>query len=194
MCPSMVRGFTLLCILSLFAISPGCSDEAECPMCPLNEVQEVSVTREFGPYYLGLISGDGEFGANQGPYVTFEAYSYLKGEDSLICHVSMTAVEYPGGSNITVANTGVDTCVFVTPDGWEITSVPLAPCSAEYVSNQLGWHEVSCDYWSFYYVGDTRGNDICDPPGNCTRFYFYFHETIEMQRPWIYGHSKMHGN
>ncbi len=194
MCPTMKRRLALLCLLSLFTVSPGCSDEDGCPTCPLNEVRTVSVTRECGPYYLGLISGDEEFGNDRGPYVIFEAYSYLKGEDSLMCHVSMTAVEKPSGGNRTVANTGVDTCVFVAQGGWEITSMPSAPCTVVYISSEHGWHEVSCDCWTFYYIGDTDGNDICAPPGDCTRFYFYFHETIEIQRPWAYGHSKMHGS
>ncbi len=179
---SMKRCFALICMLLLSVIDPGCSDESECPVCPADKIKTVFIDDEFGTYYLLLVSGDREFGSYNGPRVFFDAFAYLKGEDSLMCFVSMTAVEDPAGSICTVGQVGVDVCVYVAPSGWKITDVGAKPCTIDYRDPYHNWHEVGCESWIFYYVGDTIGNDICSPPSDCARFRFRFISTVEIQK------------
>jgi hypothetical protein len=186
MYPSIKRCCLLLCILSLFAIDPGCSDESECPVCPSGETETVTVDHDSDTHFAELVSGDYEFGSNHGPLVTFVAYSYVEGDTSLMCYVSMNAVEHPGGSNITVARISAVECAYTASQGWKIVDTSAKPCTVQYHTHAHGWHTLSCDSWTIHYVGDTYQDDICPPPPypneNCTRFYFNFSSEVTIQK------------
>ncbi len=182
MYPSIKGGCILLCILSLFAIDPGCSDESECPVCPSGETETVAVDHESYTYLLKIIGGDEEFGNNHGPAVSFVAYSYVEGDTSLMCYVSMNAVESPGGSDITVARASAVECAYTAPQGWKIVDSSATPCTVQYHTHAHGWHILSCDSWTIHYVGDTDGWDICGDPNNCTRFRFEFFSEVTIQK------------
>ena len=182
MCLSFKRGFALLGVLCLCAITPGCSDDSKGVVCPSRDVQPDAIVYKSGEYYAVRVGGDREFDGN-GPKVKFVAYHYLQGEnsDSLICCVSFTAIEHGGGnSNGWVEG---EACVYVAPSGWRIINVGTEPCTVASYTCAKGWHEISCDNWTFHWVGDTNGDDIRgpEPCTSCTRFYFDFISTVEIE-------------
>ena len=181
-CISLKRGFSLLGVLCLCAITHGCSDDSKgvSLLCPSRNVRTIHITYVSDTHWAQLAGGDREFDGN-GPKVKFVAYHYLQGEnsDSLICCVSFTALEHGGGN--TNGWVEAEACVYVTPSGWRIITVGAEPCTVVYYCTLKGWYKLACGEWTFHWVGDTYGNDICDPWGNCARFYFEIITTVEIE-------------
>ena len=180
MSPLIRRGSALLMVTLLVAVCSGCSED--CQVCPpLTEVKTDFISVEKGPYYLTWTHGDAEFGG--APEVYFTARAYVRGVDSLMCCASMTAVEVGGDG--TAGRAVVDVCVWVAPNGWEITNVDWDPCDIwRFIESGTGSHHVTCNNtstWAFDFVGDTAGADVCGDV-DCTKFRFTFIATVEYQK------------
>ena len=177
---SIQKSFELVIVSLLVVGCLSCSND-DCTVCPSPpEVRTDFVSIEQGPYYLSWTHGDSEL--NGTPYVYFTARAYVTGVDSLMCYVSMTAMEtYGETSGLAV----VDECVWEAPDGWQITNIDWESCDIwEYMDGGGGWHDVSCtntSTWGFDYIGDTGGADICSHD-DCTQFKFTFMATVEYER------------
>jgi len=181
MSPLMQKCSALVIVSLLLAGCPSCSND-ECAVCPSSSPQVTTdfVSVESGPYYLRWTHGDSEL--NGTPYVYFTARAYVSGVDSLMCCVSMAAMETYGDTS---GRGVVDVCVWEAPAGWKITKIDWRPCDIwAFAESGGGWHDVSCgntSTWAFNYIGDTSGGDICTG-ADCTQFKFTFMATVECEK------------
>ncbi len=172
---------SLLILFLVLSVWPGCSEDCENVVCPEEtETENVTFYRLLGPYYPQPVSGDAEYGTNHGPYVVLEGRVYVAGDDSLMCHMFMSAQEI-GGS--TRGECSIDELLYRAPEGWIITYAGMNPdsCSATGSSSVHGWHFVGCFGWDFMYIGDTVGADVC-AGSDCSQFHLGICPQVEIQK------------